>query len=75
MVPHSHQDPGWVKTFDQYYEQQVRTIFNTMAKKLNEHRDFRFIYAEVNMNFISHSAIRMLLSLFHSARSQKINLK
>ena len=59
LMPHSHQDPGWVKTFEQYYVQQVTAIFRTMIKKLNEHRDFRFIYAEARILFLL-----LLLELF-----------
>ena len=60
VIPHSHCDPGnkltlkllyisgWIKTFDQYYQDQTSQILNGMAKHLGEKPDMRFIYAEMS---------------------------
>ena len=42
---------GWIKTFDRYYQDQTRHIFDTMLDKLEAYPKMRFIYAE--MSFFS----------------------
>ena len=46
IMPHSHVDPGWQKTTNEYYTDQTKHIFTNMVNKLTEHPDLAFVWAE-----------------------------
>ncbi|XP_026465179.1 alpha-mannosidase 2-like [Ctenocephalides felis] len=47
LVPHSHNDAGWLLTFEQYFETKTRNILNNLVKKMSEYRKLTFVWAEI----------------------------
>ncbi|CAF5105650.1 unnamed protein product, partial [Rotaria sp. Silwood1] len=55
IVPHTHDDVGWLKTVDQYYygarndiqHAAVQHILDSVIQSLLENPDRRFIYVEI----------------------------
>ena len=43
-------DPGWILTYDQYYQTKVKSIYNFILKYLLENPDRTFVYVEI-INF------------------------
>ena len=47
LIPHSHMDPGWVYTVDEYYSLNISRSFNNMLKCLSENKNRTFVICEI----------------------------
>uniref|UniRef100_A0A914W7N2 Alpha-mannosidase n=1 Tax=Plectus sambesii TaxID=2011161 RepID=A0A914W7N2_9BILA len=48
VLLHSHVDPGWLRTFDQYYEEKVKAILTKAVYYLSQEPSLRFIWSEIS---------------------------
>ncbi|ETV68894.1 hypothetical protein H257_15245 [Aphanomyces astaci] len=46
LIPHTHDDAGWLLTVDEYFTEQVDYILDTVLVELHKNPDRRFMYVE-----------------------------
>jgi len=46
LVPHTHDDVGWLETIEGYYSSEVKNILDTVLEALVANPDRKFIYVE-----------------------------
>ena len=48
LIAHSHDDPGWLSTFEGYYSGEVARILSAVVASLQLSPDRRFVWAEIS---------------------------
>lgn len=49
IVPFSHNDPGWLKTFLNYFQSDSRQILNFVISRMQDYTDMTFVWSEISI--------------------------
>ena len=48
IVPHSHMDAGWLKTYQEYFDSEVKKILTTVTFKLLRHSEYKYTVGDLS---------------------------
>jgi alpha-mannosidase II len=48
LVPHTHLDPGWIETFEDYYTKKVKIIIQNVIKALKSDPNKKYTWCEIS---------------------------
>ncbi|GAM26881.1 hypothetical protein SAMD00019534_100560 [Acytostelium subglobosum LB1] len=48
LIPHSHCDPGWLRTYNQYFEEKVHATLNNVIHTLENEKSKTFVWSEIS---------------------------
>ncbi|CAF0836527.1 unnamed protein product [Didymodactylos carnosus] len=48
LMPHSHCDPGWLYTFEEYFGRATKSIIDTILTALSSNSKYKFVWAEIS---------------------------
>ena len=52
LVPHTHDDVGWLQTIFGYYNSSVSHILTTVTETLSRNPKYRFIWSEIKCELL-----------------------
>jgi alpha-mannosidase len=47
-LPHSHNDPGWLNSFEGYFNSYTKNILNSLVEKLPNLPEMTFVWTEIS---------------------------
>ena len=78
LIPHSHMDIAWLRTFDEYYTENVKSIYDSVFQELINDPNKKFVIVEIaffsrwwlDLSFKRHNLFK---KLFHNGQIEFLN--